>query len=502
MARQTARKVVTHGAPIGGLVRADFKGADEFELHAYWMHPTRRASVEVPIFQHAFYPTLDMTDTDISQNIDYRQVIVPSIADLHAAGIETDKAIFVAEVWTHPRYIKNHNYLRNDFPANLKTLARINNMAIVMPANDMPFTRLKRKQVLNLYRAVFSPLIIKGRHYTSGRMNFFFTAPPHITSPLRKSLNLEHQEGEVQELTEASWEAAVQATRRKHKNDPILKPKTTPKKKVSKEIEETVYPVVASHFDIDPNSAEGRQLHRFMSDPRLADDFIRATANKPSRFNAVKRWVATSFWPRLKNIVATETGNALEDGARYVVRLAISIAFEQALAKMQYMPTEGESAKKTPRWRSTVGNFANRIDYNAAAYAAAPVGTGVVKYKPNRGANVVDTMVMVDRIKTYVFEIYYRLMNDDSDAIAIKDFFKIVITPQNLVNVSLDETQIQRMVRQNPDACGIWFPIDGTPPKVNMEWVGKVKAILPRLSMEATKYYKDISGLSSDTGFF
>lgn len=340
-----AQKQISHGAPINGLVRADFKGGDSFELHGYWMHPTRRANVEVPIFQHEYYPTLAQTDLDVKQNIDYRNVVVPSIADLQQAGIEVDKAIFVAEVYTHPRYIKHNTFFRTEFPASVKSLSRQSGIVFVFPANDMPFARLKRKQVLNFYRAAFTPLLIKGRHYTSGRMNFFFVAPAHATASLKKTLNLEH--------LEENWPDAVhpllmtqQRRAVRHRN---YEKELT--EKLQREIRETVYPLVTSKFDIDQRSADGIRLQRMMDDPRFAQELINATARKPRnrRFDAVKRWVNQVFWPKLKYIVSTETGDALEQGARYAVRLAFSVAFDQALSKLQTLPDQGSTAKKVPK---------------------------------------------------------------------------------------------------------------------------------------------------------
>jgi len=446
-----ARKAISHGAPVGGLIRADFEGGDAFKLNGYWMHPTRRAQVEVPIFQHAFYPKLDHTDLDVQQNITYRNIIVPSIADLHQAGIRAEKAIFVAEIWTHPRYIKHHNFFRGEYPASVKTHSRQTGVTFVFAAADMPFARLKRKQVLNFYRAAFTPLLLKGRHYTSGRMSFFFVAPSHVTAPLKQSLNLE----DINEYNlNESWTNAVHPllrSKRMAANRHINYEKEITKK-VQKEIHDVVLPIVSSQFDIPLSSAEGRKLAQMMDSPRFAQDFVQATEGKPNRFAAVKRWVKNSFWPRLKDIVTTETGNALEDGARYAVRLALSVAFDRALDKLKALPdpAPGTSAKRP--WAATraLGRTARRFDFNMD-YGSGSFGLGQVGYKSGSPKSRFEIERKINAVKQELVGAVNAIPSFQHSMQPLgqlaPNLFKLVVDSSGKVHVDLDNEYIEKVRR-------------------------------------------------------
>jgi len=490
MARIMAQKVPTTGAPIGGLRRADFKGGDDFELHGYWMHPTRRANVEVPIFQHEFYPTLAHTDLDVQQNISYRTVIVPSITDLHNAGIQADKAIFIAEVWTHPRYIKHPNYFRSDFPANVKTLSRQQDITFVIAANDLPFARIKRKKALNYWRAAFSPLYIKGSQYTSGRMQFFFVAPPHISAPLRKSLNLE-------DINE-NWEQAIAAVREKHgvyggisRN----RMQAAVQKQVQHEMQEVVFPVLSSQLNVSPHSAEGRKLNKLLQDPKTVQSFMQATQHKPSHFYAVKQWVAHTFWPQLKHVVGDEAMTALESGTRFMIRLAISVAFDGVLTKLKNLPdpTPGTSARRPSPWRSQVRNTAGKIDYNfmQGFGDSHQVGLGSLSYSARKRNSPQDIAYYQAYIGRIILDQYRTMAGDHSLGPVGLDFFKITILPQGTVDVSFDEVAIERHrhhSRENFTELGR-FAEDG--------WLQWAKIYIPVLEKQATEIYREIQ----QTGF-
>jgi hypothetical protein len=443
-----ARKVVSQGKPVGGLIRADFDGGESFSLHGYWMHPSRRANVEVPIFQHEFYPKLDHTELDIKQNVTYREVVVPSIAELHQAGIEVDKAIFVAEVSIHPRYIKNSNFFRGEFPASVKALAKQNGIVFVFPACDMPLAKLKRKQVLNYYRASFSPLYIKGRHYTSGRMNFFFVAPLHATLSLRKTLNLEDKE-KKDNLTEGWGRDPLSSLRTRQVNQQVAK-------QVQKEIHDLVLPLVSSKMDIPLNSAEGRRLTQMMDDPRLAHELVQATERKPNRFDAVKRWVSESFWPRLKYTITSETSQAFDDAARYAVRLALSVAFDRALDKMKAVPEPGSSAQKVPGWRMSLGNTAKRFNYDMSGNSGS-LGLGYVGYKSPIKEKQLNSPAMQDKLETLAYHAVHELEHILPIAEAVRsvgntmlaNLLKIVITADDRVIVSLDDHKIEQLKQHN-----------------------------------------------------
>lgn len=448
------QKIASHGAPISGLVRADFKGGDSFALNGYWMHPTRRGSIEVPIFQHEFYPKLDHTALDIKQNIDYRTVIVPSVADLHAAGIETDKAIFVAEVSVHPRYIKHSNFFNGEFPASIKSLSRQNGIVYVFPACDMPTARLKRKQVLAYYRRAFSPLYIKGRHYTSGRMSFFFVAPSQMTMPLRKSLNLES--------LEESWHYSVGPTLRRQ---PKINYERELAKQIQREINNTVLPVVSSQFNISLNSNEGRQLQHMMNSPELAHEVIAVAGNKPkfARLQAIKNWVSNSFWPRLKGTVSDEMSIAFDQAVRYSVKLAISLAFDNALDRLKTLPDPDPktSARKPSAWRTGIKNTAQKVNFNL--YDQGAFGLGQVKYViPAKSTPAVMTSKMLQisqQLKQFAVEMIRHLGGQigvnfpENDTIGL-GLIKLVITSDGRVDVSLNTEAIEDHKRHSPHVLG------------------------------------------------
>lgn len=477
----TARKVASTGAPIGGLTRANFKGGESFELNGYWMHPSRRANIEVPIFQHAFYPTLKMTDMDVEKNIDYRNVVVPSIADLHRAGIEADKAVFVAETWIHPRYIKHGNFFRGEFPASIKTLAKQSDIVFVFPASDMPFARLKRKQVLNYYRAAFTPLLIQGSHYTSGRMKFFFAAPPRMTGPMRRSMNLESLDEAWQHATHPLLKGKLSRLAIWRKKD------TTENKIVQKELKDVVLPVVSSQLGVPLTSAEGRKLAKMMDSPRMSKDLIKATTGKLNRFAAVKRWVSQTFYPRLKHILLSETGAALESGARYAVRLAISVAFDRSLDKLKNLPdpAPGTSAKRSSKWRSSVKRAATGFHYDM--YDTGTIGGGHLSFR-KQGALQPSPEVnqRVHEVKMYVLDILmdspglnYKLK--EVGVTTLLNMFKVIITGSSHAVVSLDDNFIEATRRTDPDALGAFS---------NPSELARIKPHLRPLSDAATAFLR------------
>ena len=475
MARKQALKVTSHGAPVGGLRRADFKGGDEFEIHGYWMHPTRRALVEVPIFQHAFYPTLKHTQLDIEQNISYRTVTVPSLADLHGSGIEAEKGIFVAEIYTHPRYIKNTNIFRSDLPANIKAVARQNNIALVLPANDNPFSRMKRKVILSFYRAAFAPLLIKGQQYMSGRMKFFFVAPPHVTASFRKRLNLEHDE-DANMLTEAATAPRARVARpsvrqKTHGISPELVAKT------ANRMHREVSPVVISQLGIPAGSKGAREIDAYLSDPKTSLDFLESTYSKPSKTAAVKRWVTQSFWPRAKEIMIDETLLAAESLGRFVVKTAITITFNHLLDKAKAEPPKSQV---DPAWKQSFRRHVGKFDYLATS-GEHQVGSGWLGY--THPPSAVDIQRAKRALRPVVYKAYVEYSKDHDLSPVGQDFFFIHVTPQHEVVVDYNLSAIKSHLRNNPEVCG---EFNG-----GAEWIQRAKKFLPGISTDATEVYRE-----------
>lgn len=380
MARTTPRKVTPKLQSVGGARPVRFEGGTEMELHGYWIPEKQDARVEVPIFQHAFYPTLKHTDLDVKQNITYRSVTLPSLSTLRAHGIEAERAVFVAEVVVHPRYIKHANYFRGDFPASMKTLARRENIVFLFAANDMPSARLKRKKVLNFWRLSFSPLLLKGRQYTSGRMGFFMVAPPESVSKFKRSLNLEGVTAEnVNKILE--WHPAVSRTRRPRKRGPRSKYTVEERRLANELVKETSHrlsdqllPLVTSKFDIAPNSSTAKQLDAYLSNPATSRELIKATEGKRNRAWAVKKWVKSSMLPRVVEIAKDEAAMAGESIIRFAVLATITTGVNIALGQAQ----ASKIGKKI--------NALQKLEYKPsrmASHTQVGAGTLAFKFSPN-----------------------------------------------------------------------------------------------------------------------
>ena len=402
MARTTPRKVTPKLQSVGGARPANFQSTD-MELHGYWLPEKQDARVEVPIFQHAFYPTLKHTDLDIKQNISYRPVVLPSLSTLRAHGIEAERAVFVAEVAVHPRYIKHANYFRGDFPAIMKSLARRENIVFIIAANDIPSARLKRKKVLNFWRLSFSPLLLKGRQYTSGRMGFFMVAPPESVTKFKKSLNLEAVTGkDVQKLLE--WNPAVNRTRRPRKRGPRSRYTAEERRLANELVKETsdklsnqLLPVITSKFDIDPHSDTAKQLDAYLSNPATSRGLIKATEGKRNRMWAVKKWVKTSMLPRVKEIAKDEAAMAGESIVRFIVLATITTTVNFLLSQVQ----ASRAGKKF--------SALQKLEYKPSRMAShTQVGAGTLSFKFSPNAKDLSSMqqqvakkVMMDIMTTY-----------------------------------------------------------------------------------------------------
>jgi len=339
MARSQLRKVAPKHMSAGGGRAVVFDGGQHMELHGYWIPENRDLTIDVPIFQHAYYPKISDTDLDVKQNIAYRMVTVPSLSKLRASGIKVDRAMFVAEVVVHPRYIKHRNYFRSDFPASVKTAVVRDNMTFVFGANDMPSARFKRKDVLRFWRQSFSPLLMKGRQYTSGRMSMFFAAPTAATADLKKSLNLESDKTR-DNLKE--WHPSLHQTRHPRKRGPKQK-FTVAQKRIAKEIvKETsdrmadqLLPVMRSKLDWEPGSTQAKELESLLTAPATSRSLLKATAGKKNRVYAIKRWVSTWLKPRLKEIAAEEGEQVFRSVTRFIIWVIITAILREILGDIQ-----------------------------------------------------------------------------------------------------------------------------------------------------------------------
>jgi len=464
-----------------------FEGGSDMELHGYWLPEDKQALVEVPIFQHAFYPTHAHTDLDVRQNVTYRSVTIPSLSTLRAHGIEAERAVFVAEVVVHPRYIKHNNYFRGDFPATIKTLARRENIVFLFPASDMPSARLKRKQVLNFWRLSFSPLLLKGRQYTSGRMGFFMVAPPGSATKFKKSLNLEDISKSVKNILE--WHPAVNTTRRPRKRGP--RPKYTAEerrmanelvKETSDKLSDQLLPLVTSKLDIDPHSTTAQKLDAYFSNPTTSRELIKATEGKPNRVFAVKNWVRNSLIPHIKEIAKEEIAVQGENILRFGIITMLTIAVDIILGEAQ----ASRFGKKI--------NALQKLEYKPSSMASSTqVGAGsmVYKFSPNSR----DLSTMQNKIAEFVVGKIMEAVNDWRPANVIqKSLFDITLNPNNKtkpITVKLDRNALKTHREHNSEGLGPFA--DG-----NKDGY-LVGTILPHVEREANTWY--LQGMETESSY-
>jgi hypothetical protein len=492
MPRTQVRKMTPTNLAVGGARPANYVGND-MRLHGYWLNDTRPVMVEVPIFQHAFYPKLDHTDLDIKQNLTYRTVKVPSMAELRANGIDTTRAVFVAEVVVHPRYIKHNNYFRSDFPANVKSLAKRDGVTFIFPANDMPSARFKRKFVLNFWRQSFTPLLIKGRQYTSGRMNMFVVAPPEATTRLKASFNFEGKE-EKATLVEGWHPSLNKPSRTRGRRPPhtrVRQPLTREQEYLSSMIvqdtaermKKDLLPIITSQLHIkDPHVHQ--ELEDYVSSPATSRELLRAS-NKPNKSEAIKRWVTQRFLPRVKEIVVDEVAMASETVGRFVIRAVISTTLADIVdrAKNSEAPKMVKAREKMP-WIS-------RVNFDPSELGSAMgVAGGTLSY--NYARTPAQLSEMATKIQQFIFHQYVYHSGDPVTEVG-KQFFKVKINPNSSfqpVQVSMDYPAIDRVTRVYGEASG-WFKTRFKEKGSSQGYAKKVEhTLLPQLQKEAIEFYK------------
>ena len=316
---------------------------DEMAIDVVHLHPTKRTQTYIPIFPHGFYPKLSHTEYEIRQNVTSRLVTLPSLNELRAHGIDVDNAMVAVQVLLNPRHIKNRNFLRSEFPAMVKQMARKYNVALLLPASDMPSARLIRKEVLNLYRVMFSPLLLKGGHYTSGRMNFFFAAPPNATGRFKKSLNLESlEEDNLEEYN--SWAVQQKRKRNYKQNISTAKGQKALIDAIANNLEDQLLPVIHGQLHLQKGSREEERIAEYIRDPKTAEDLL-AFTNRGESQSKVKLWVTRTLLPRVSEIMKEE-GNELFDRAfRFVLQAAASVVIMHLLGKAKTYTASEERSK-------------------------------------------------------------------------------------------------------------------------------------------------------------
>jgi hypothetical protein len=402
--------------------------------------------------------------------------------------------VFVAEVWVHPRYIKHWNYFRNDFPANVKTLVKNSDIALVLPANDMPFARWKRKQVLQFWRAAFTPLFVDGKHYTSGRMTMFFVAPPHVSAGFRRKLNLEHDE-DFNNLVE--WSPQEWRLRKKVN-------KATPKRRTRIDIEYSippgevddateklvrdVGPIITSHLGVDPSSREGKAIIAVLKDKQLSKTLLSKTRTKKVRLPAIKSWVKYNLWPRIRDFVAEEGINIGRSLANFAVQTTISIAVNNMLEGLvgRAMPNPEVAARYKQRYptRYKIHRFRQglgKVEYRPSQYASATgIGAGTLSYKFKTSTK--DYEYLIDLLKSKALDAYKERTGDPIGPIG-KEFINIRITPRDEVLATWNTSSIERFVDEVPEKVGYFASRE--------DWITRSKVYLRMIGPELNNFYQD-----------
>jgi len=442
MARLAPRKTVPKKRTALEAARfAEFQNPDMM-LRGYWMNEKSPITVEVPIFPHGYYPKLGATEHEVRANIEYRRVTVPSVSEIRQHGVDVQQAFFVAEVVVDRRHIKNHNYFRGDFPAAVKALARQHGILFVLPANDMPSARLVRKEVLNFWRQLFTPLFIKGHHYTSGRMTMFMAAPSGSLTRLKTALNLEAKDTPEDNLQEWYPHAGVPPLPRKRRpRGP--RPKFTSREnyladeiasQTTERMRDQLLPVLRSKLEIPSNSHAAQELEDYVSDPATARSLIRETGNGKSP-QAIQTWVKHRLIPRIKEIVKEEGVQAAEGVLRSSVQFAFQVTIGVVLSNIfQQMKTSKFGQKR-------MQNF----NYTPEVSTSYPVGGGRFEHAPTKNVNIEEKLV-----KVVAYASKYTRQYGVHNAKDVLDFH---VTPTK-VTINFNQEHYESALKHRPKALG------------------------------------------------
>jgi len=494
MARTALRKKTPHRAAFGQARPATWDNGTDLVLRGYWLHDKQPIRVEVPIFQHAFHPKISHTDLDVRQNISYRAIVLPSMSDLRAHGINAERAAVIVETVVHPRNIRNYNYFRSDYPALLKGIAKRDNTLLILPANDIPSARMKRKNVLGFLRMAFTPLFIKGKHYTSGRMNMFMAAPPGSTKKFQAAFHFGEADEKVRD-TLAEWHPAVDRTRPARKRGPRPAYNRRQQRIAAEVIAETserlrtdLFPIMADKLSVPKNSSEGKELEAWLAKPATSRDLLKRT-QKNGR-SAVKTWVNQVLAPKVKEIVGDELSSVADQAGRWVVRQMLAASVAMILDAVQASPMG-----KSKGW---LGQQLQKLEFNAIVDPTT-VGSGRLNFKSGRMLKSVYEQTR--RVHEKVAELYGVKTGDMG--IDTHQVFDVRVNPTARIPVTirLKRHEIAQAAIHAPEAVGK-FATDNA---LNTQFYQHVTArILPALTKEVNQWYRDgmPSGYDSYDGMF
>ena len=313
---------------MGAARSITFDGTDLI-IRGYWAHPRQELTVELPLLQHGFYPKLDHTPTDIKQHIIIRRITLPSVLDMEKAGYQVDNIIIITEINVHPKNQKNYNYFRTDFPATLKSLARRYNVVFILPAFDIPSAKIVRKQTLKLWRSLgFPPLMIKGKQFTSGRMQYFIVPNnADVMKNWRKTMNFEAAEEIDQMLTEAS-----RRNRRSRRNkignvdvrsayDPEVEQLI---RGVERQMRNRTTPVIINVARRHGHILGKKEVNATLADGGAKALMLQAALHPKNLKKAAIIWTKEWLWPRITALVEKYGEEALRDVFRTAYTVIVS----------------------------------------------------------------------------------------------------------------------------------------------------------------------------------
>lgn len=390
----------------------------DVKVRGFWLDTNHPITVDVPIFPHGYYPKLTDTEHEVRANITHRRVEVPSVAELQRHGIDVFQAIFIADVIVKERHIKNYNFFRGDFPAAMKMFANANKALLIFPANDMPSARLVRKEVLNFWRQLFTPLFIKGKHYTSGRMSMYMVAPSGALNKFKTALNLEAEDITGDILQE--WYPGADRSRFPRKRGP--RPKLTNREtdEVLALVDEAsermgqLLPILRSKMDIEPNSKADRELEAYVTAPETAQSLIRDTQNGKTP-HTIRLWVQQKFLPKVAEIAKAEGAYAAEIGLRHVLGFAFQLTVASVIGNIfQQIKTSKFGEKHFPGMAVEPGVFRTE-PYAGMRFTYTPRGAVDVRTDKRRA-----------KVYEYLYGAIWRYF--ETDTIPIEHFVDITFT--------------------------------------------------------------------------
>lgn len=486
MARTALRKKTPHRASFGQARPATWDNGIDLVLRGYWLHESQSIRVEVPIFQHAFHPKISHTDLDVRQNVTYRAIVLPSMSTLREHGINAEKAAIIVETVVHPRNIRNYNYFRSDYPALVKGIAKRDNTLLILPANDIPSARMKRKNVLGFLRMAFTPLFIKGKHYTSGRMNMFMAAPPGSTRKFQAAFNFGEADEKVRD-TVNEWHPGVDRVRTSRKRGPRPAYNRRQQRIAAEVIAETserlrtdLFPIMADKLDVPKHSSQGKELEAWLAKPATSRDLLKRTQRNGR--TAVKTWVNQVLAPKVKEIVGSELNIAAENAGRWVVR--------QMLAASVAMILDAIQGSRLGAGEGFLGQSLRKLEFNAVVDPTS-IGSGQLNYKNMPKS----TYEQLRRVKEQVLALYGMKTGDGG--IDPEQVFKLDVNPTRNPPVTINMRQgaeLKHAALNNPSAIGKLAADEESAAKghpLNQQFLQHLSyRILPPLRTEINDWYK------------